>query len=109
MLRAVLILLIYRIALDIEAVIGFVTIQAKFFVTCKADPVGSGGFTAAIANIRIKKSGLFWQLDRCILHVEHILRLAALIVSKGFLTGHTLRLGFQHQATGVAGLAVIER
>ena len=66
MLRAVLILLIYRIALDIEAVIGFITIQAKLLITCKPDPVGSGGFTAAVANIRIKKSGLFWQLDRCI-------------------------------------------
>ena len=54
MLRAVLILLIYRIALDIEAVIGFVTIQAKFFVTCQPDPVGSGGFTAAIADVGIE-------------------------------------------------------
>ena len=33
MLRAVLILLIYRIALDIEAVIGFITIQAKLIIT----------------------------------------------------------------------------
>ena len=109
MLRAVLILLVHRIALDIEAVIGFITIQAKLLITCKPDPVGSGGFTAAVANIRIKKSGLFWQLDRCILHIKHILRLAALIVSKGFLPGHALRLGFQHQTDGGAGLAVIER
>ena len=109
MLRAVLILLIYRIALDIEAVIGFITIQAKLLITCKPDPVGSGGFTAAVANIRIKKSGLFWQLDRCILHIKHILRLAALIVSKGLRFGHTFGSGFKHKADGSTGLAVIER
>ena len=109
MLRAVLILLIYRIALDIEAVIGFITIQAKLLITCKPDPVGSGGFTTAVANIRIKKSGLFWQLDRCILHIKHILRLAALIVSKGVCFGHTFGSGLQYQTYGSAGLTVVER
>ena len=109
MSRAVLILLIYRITLNIEAVIAFITIQAKLLITCKPDPVGSGGFTAAVANIRIKKSGLFWQLDRCILHIEHILRLAALIVSKGVRFGHTFGSGLQYQTYGSAGLTVVER
>ena len=42
-------------------------------------------------------------------YIEHILRLTALIIPKGFLLGHTLRLRLQYQPHGLAIFTVVER
>ena len=94
--------------LYVESIVGFVAVEAEFPAACQTNPVGSGTFSAALAGVGIEDPCLLRQLNRCFLHVEHILRLAALIVSEGFLTGHTQGLGLQHQTDGLVMLAVVE-
>ena len=90
--------------LYIKTVIRIIAIQTKLLVTCEADPVGAGAFTAAVANIRIKKSGLFGQPDRSFLDIKHIFWLTSLVVGKGLRFCHAFGSGFQHQTDGGAGL-----
>ena len=104
-----LLFLICQRFLHMKTIIAFIAIQAQLPVTRKSDPVCAGGFAAAVAGIGRKETGRFRHCDGGFLHIEHFFRLASLIIGKGSLSGHALRLRFQHQTDGFSGLAVVER
>ena len=92
----------------LEPVVGFVAVQAQLFLPGQANPVGSGAFTAAVAGVGMEDPCLFRQMDGCVLYLEHIRRIAALVIGKGFIPAHVLGLGLQHQPDGFVGSAVVE-
>ena len=85
---------IHQMTLNIEAVIAFIAIQAKFPAAGEPDPVGAGGFAAAVADIGIEQPCLFGQTDCRFLHIKHLFRAASLIVGKGLRFGHAFGLWF---------------
>ena len=95
--------------LHVKTIVGFVTIQAKLFIAIQTDPVRAGGFSAAIAGVRRKQPGFFRKPYGGFLYIKHLFRLASLVIGKGFLFGHTRRLGFHYQADRLARLPVEER
>jgi len=95
--------------LYIKTVIGLVAIQAELFFTGQPDPIGSGAFAAAVADIGIKDPRFFRKLDLCLRYLEHILWRTALVIGEGFLAGHALRLRLQDQAKRLSALPVKKR
>ena len=57
-----------------EAVVGFVAIQAKGFAAGHTDPVGTRNFSTATTGVGIKQTCLLRQRDGCFLHIEHFFR-----------------------------------
>ena len=49
---------------DLKAVVDLVAIQAKLLAAGEPDPVGSGGFSTAVAYIGIKQPRFFRQGNR---------------------------------------------
>ena len=100
---------IYYIRLYGKTVVTFVAIQTQLLIAGKTNPVGTGGFTAAVADIGSEDSRGFRQRDGGFLDIEHISGIAGLIIGEGFFTGQMTGLGFQHQSHGGAGFAIVER
>ena len=74
--------LYYCISLNIKSVVAFIAVQAQLLAAGQTNPVGTGGFTAAVAGVGVKEPCLLRQADGGFLHIEHLFRLAALVVGK---------------------------
>ena len=94
--------------LNMETVVGFIAVNADLFPVLDAYPVGCGALSAHLAYIGVKDMRLFGQIQARFLHVKQLLGSCFLVVGKGLLPGHPLRLQAQHKAYRPAVLPVIE-
>ena len=75
--------LIFINMLHMETVVFAAAIYAELFAAGESDPVGAGGFTAALTDIGIKNACLFGECDGGFLDCKQIFLLAGVVVVKG--------------------------
>jgi hypothetical protein len=78
--------------LHMKPVVGFAAVQTQLFTACQTDPFGAGGLAAAVAYIGFKELGPLGNRYHRLLSIEHLLIPAAMIIFKGFVPGHIIRL-----------------